>query len=89
MAVVEVFFGDVFEGVDAGTVPGGKDFGVGEFFLFAGSVFAGLRFGLEVGGGTEDGGVVLSGSDGLPPAHTLSTCIVHGLNIECESILLI
>ena len=40
VTVVEVFFGDVVEGVNAGAVSGGEYLGVGEFFLFAGPVFA-------------------------------------------------
>jgi hypothetical protein len=77
VTVVEVFFGDVVEGVDAGAVSGGEYFGVGEILLFAGSVFAGLPFGFKVGSGSEYGGLVLPGTNSLPPAHTLSTCIVH------------
>jgi hypothetical protein len=77
VTVVEVFFGDVVERVDAGAVSGGEDFGVGEFLLFAGPVFAGLPFVLKVGGGGEYGGFVLPGTNSFPPAHTLSTCIVH------------
>ena len=46
MTVIEVLLGDVIEGVDVGAVSV-EDFGVGELFLFAGSIFSGFPFGFE------------------------------------------
>ncbi len=74
-AVIEILLGDVIQGVDSGAVSV-EDFGAGELFLFTGSIFSGIFFGLEVRG-IEDGGVVSFSSKSFPPAHTLSTSIVH------------
>ena len=48
MAVIEILLGDVIEGVDVGAVSV-EDFGVGELFLFAGSIFSGFSSGFDGG----------------------------------------